>query len=199
MRKFYSLTTFTVRVLMKLIWNYKVYNIEGLRNAKSCIIAANHLTWFDPPLIGSVTPFEIAYLAKSELFKYRFSSKFLLKVNAIPVKRNQTDTKAINDVLNVLNTGKSLLLFPQGGTNRTTIKPGVGLFAMKMKKDIVPVFVKNINKPFSCLFRLKKTMIIVGNPIKYETFAEWELSKPNYQKLAELVFSNIMELDNATN
>jgi len=179
---------------MKVFGNLKVINKEGLINAKSCIIASNHLSWFDPPYIGAMTPYEIAYLAKSELFKYKLGNYLLRLGNAIPVKRNQTDINAISNVLKVLDAGKTLMLFPQGGIKRKTIKPGVGLFAMKMKKDIIPVFVKNTDKPIACFFRLKKTMIIVGQPIKYEFFADWEQTKENYQKLANFVFEKIMEL-----
>ena len=180
---------------MRLAWNYQVINREFLSHSAPCILAANHISWFDPPFIGSITPYELAYLAKSDLFKYRFSNSFLRSVNAIPVKRNQTDKTAISNVLNVLETGKSLLLFPQGGTKRKTIKPGVGLFAMRMQKDIIPIYIKNADKPFSCMFRIKKTIIVIGQPIKHEIFSDWELTRENYQKLADLVFEKIMELE----
>ena len=179
---------------MRVFWNYEVVNREGIQSSKSCIFASNHISWFDPPFIGAITPFELAYLAKSDLFKYKLSNYLLRMANAIPVKRNQADMKAISTVLKVLDAGKSLLLFPQGGTKRKTIKPGVGLFAMKMQKDIVPIYIENADKPFACMFRLKKTMILVGQPIKYETFADWEQTKDNYQKLANLVYDKILEL-----
>ena len=194
MRKIYLGASKLIKILMRVIWNYEVINIAGLKKAQSCLIASNHLSWFDPPFIGAMTPFEIAYLAKSELFKYKFGSFILRLGNAIPVKRDQVDMNAISRVLKVLDSGKSLMIFPQGGINRKSIKPGVGLFAMKMKKDIIPVCVKNTDKPFSCLFRLKKTMIVVGEPIKYESFADWELTRENFQKLANLVYERIIEM-----
>jgi len=194
LRKFYSQISFIIRILMKIIWNYEVVNQDVLQNSQACILASNHLSWFDPPFIGAITPYEIAYLAKSDLFKYKFSDKFLRLANCIPVNRNQTDMKAISAVLNVLDSGKTLLLFPQGGTKRRAIKPGVGLFAMKMQKDIIPIFIENADRPFSCMFRIKKTKIIIGNPIRYETYADWEQTKDNYQKLANLVFEKIVEL-----
>ena len=194
MRKLYLVGQKFIKTLMRTIWNYEVINQEGLIKAQSCIIASNHITWFDPPFIGSVTPFEIAYLAKSELFKFSPFGNLLRSLNAIPVKRNQADLRAITDVLNVLQSGKSLLLFPEGGTNGKQVKPGVGLFAIRMKKDIVPVYIKNVEKPFSCLFRIRKTQIIVGEPIKYESFEDMSPIKENYQELANQVYEKIQGL-----
>ena len=194
MRKVYSFASSFFRFLMTVIWNYEVVNHSGLKNAKSCIIASNHSSYFDPPFIGAITPFEITYLAKSELFKYKFFAKFLRMGNAIPVRRGQADLSAISKVLNILDSGKSLLVFPEGGTNTKTIKAGVGLFAIRMKKDIVPIHIKNIDKPISCIFRRKKLIIIVGEPIKYESFSDLSPSKENYQSLANMVYKRIQEL-----
>lgn len=181
---------------MRLIWHYEVINKERLHNVKSVIIVANHISWFDPPFIGALTPFEIAYLGKAELFKNKIFGFLLRKVNCIPVVRHKVDMTAINTSMQILESGKCLLMFPQGTRHGKKIKPGVSLFAMKMKKDILPIYIENADKPLDCFFFRKKTRLIIGQPIKYEYFADWEQNKENYQKLADFVFSKIMELKN---
>ena len=196
MRKTYWLAGFVTRIIMMLFWHYKVVNHSRLKDAKSVIIASNHISNFDPPFIGAVTPFEIAYLAKSELFKRKIFAGLIRHLNAIPIVRGKTDMNAINKAMKILDSGKSLLLFPEGTRKGKSIKPGVGMFAMKMQKDILPIYIENADKPLHCMFFFKRTKIIIGELIPKEYFIEWESEKENYQKLAEYVYSKIKELPN---
>jgi len=180
---------------MKFLWRYEVLHKERIHKARGAIIVANHISWFDPPFIGAAVPYEIAFLAKEELFKNKFFGNILRKLNVIPVNRRGADIKAITAVINVLNSGKSLLLFPEGTRKGKTIKPGVGLFAIKTKKDILPIYIENSDNLTSCLFSAsKKIKIVVGEPIEYDFFKDWEQSKENYQKLADHAYQKIMEL-----
>ena len=198
MNKLYKLSVSFTRFFMKYLWQYEVINEERLRDAKGVIFIANHISWYDPPFIGSVTPFEIAYLAKEELFKPIIFGTIIRKLNAIPVNRRGADVKAITTVIKILDSGKSLLLFPEGTARKrkkTTIKPGIGLITMKTQKDILPIYIENSDKLFTTLlFTRKKIRIVIGEMIKYENFAQWEQNKENYQKLADYAFSKIMEL-----
>ena len=183
---------------MKSVWQYEIINKERFQLAKSVIIASNHISWFDPPFIGAVVPFEICYLAKAELFKNKIIGKYLSVINVIPYVRGTADMKAISTVLTILNSGRSLLMFPEGTRKGKNIKPGVGLFAMKTQRDILPVYIENSDKLLSCFFsRTKKIKIVLGEPISYDYFATWEQTKENYQKLADYTYSKIKELKHA--
>jgi 1-acyl-sn-glycerol-3-phosphate acyltransferase len=195
MRKFYKYSGNFVRALMRHLWGCEVIHGERLSEAKSLIIASNHISWYDPPLIGAVIPYEIAYLAKAELFKNRLFRALITTLNAIPITRNAGDMKGITNAMNVLNSGKSLLMFPEGTRKGKNIKPGVGMFAMKMRKDILPLYIENSDRLMSCVFSSKrKIRIVVGEQIKAEYFAEWEENKESYQRLAEYVYGKIGEL-----
>ena len=196
MRITYRLASFTAKVLMKLFWHYKVVNFDRLKNARSMILACNHISYFDPPLIGGITPYEIAFLAKSELFKQKHFAALIRHLNAIPVVRGKPDLNAVNLALKSLDSGKSLILFPEGGRKGKTVKPGVGMFAIKMQKAILPIYIENVDKPFQCMFFLKRAKVIIGEPILPEYFKDWEPEKENYQKLADYVYTKIKELAN---
>jgi len=186
---------------MSLFGGCEVVHAERLTNAEGLIFVSNHISHFDPPFIGTVIPYEIYFLAKAELFKGSFFDKFFNKLNAIPVKRYTTDISAVSAVVNVIESGKTLLLFPEGTTNvkKKSIKPGIGMFAMKTKRGILPLYIENTDRLFSCLFSGKrKVKIVVGNPIEYDAFKDWVQSKENYQKLANYAFDRIMELKDET-
>ena len=198
MNKLYKISVVLTRFFMKYVWRYEVVHKERLLEAKGVIFVANHISWFDPPFIGSIIPFEIAYLAKEELFFPIFFGNILRKLNAIPVNRRGADIKAVTSVIKVLDSGKSLLLFPEGTARRrkkTGAKPGVGLLAIKAQRDILPIYIENSDEHLSTILSPKKKIrIVIGEKIKYEHFAEWEANKENYQKLADYAFSKIMEL-----
>jgi len=194
MRLFYRFCGFFVRVIMKLLWHYTLVNKENLQGINSAIIACNHTSWFDPPFIGAVIPFEIGILAKAELFKNRFFRALITTLNAIPVERHKADMGAITACKNLLDTGKSLLLFPQGTRHGKNIKPGVGLFAMQMQREILPIYIENADKFLLCFLFIRRMKIVVGKPIKIDYFKDWEQTKESYQRLAEHVYANIMEL-----
>ena len=196
MHKFYATITTLVRFYMHIFWHYKVCHAERLHNLQNCIIAANHISAFDPPFIGSVIPIEIHYLAKWELFKHKLFAAFLLSVNCIPVKRGRIDKAAITRVKAILRKNHSILIFPEGTRNSGKPKSGIGKFAIETKTDICPVYIENSTDFWSCFFGKKKLKIVVGERIKAETFAMLESIKENYQLLSDQVFCQINELKN---
>jgi len=186
-----------VRIIMRLFWHYKLVNKANLQGVSSVLIASNHISWFDPPFIGAVIPFEIGFLAKAELFKHKWFGSLIAHLNAIPIVRHKADMAAITASKALLDTGKSLLMFPEGTRKGKKIKPGVGMFAMKMQRDILPVYIENADKPLQCMFFLKRLKIVIGEKIQRNIWEGWSQDKDSYQKLAEYVYSQIMELGNA--
>jgi len=194
MRAFYKFCKESAKITFSLLFGFEIINKERLLDSKSILIVANHISWFDPPILGSLIPFEIAFLAKAELFNNKFSCWLLENLNSIPLIRSAPDKKAISTVLDVLSAGKSLLLFPEGTRGGKRIKPGVGMFAINTKKDILPIYLENSDDLKSCLFSSKKIKVIIGEKISYEHFSDWEPKKENYQKLADYSYQKIMEL-----
>ncbi len=194
MKNLYNTLTSAIFIFIKVFFRLQVINKERLEDIENCILAANHISLLDPPFIGAILPKEIHYLAKSELFKNKIFGKFLKSVNAIPVKRGMIDKSAIKNVQNVLQLGHSILIFPQGTRNGTSIKAGIGKFAIQMKIEIVPIYIENSNKFWKCLFGKERLKIYIGKRIKLEDFVDWEENRNNYRKLANLVFQKVKEL-----
>jgi 1-acyl-sn-glycerol-3-phosphate acyltransferase len=193
-RPIYWLVQNVAKCFLYIFFHPKFENFDRLRGVHSVIIASNHNSWFDPPFYGGFVPFEIAFLAKAELFKNKLFGWFIRTLNTIPIVRGKPDINAISNAIKALESGKSLLIFPEGTRRGKTIKPGVGLFAIKTQSDIVPIYIENSDQFWRCAFFLKRVRIIVGEPIKKDYFDGWPEQKESYQKLAEYVYERIMEL-----
>ncbi len=196
MRKTYSLIINLVKYYMIVFWGLEIINKERLSSVQNCIIAPNHVAAVDPFFIGSIIPVEIYYLAKVELFRNKAVGSILKFLNAIPVKRGMIDKAAIRFVTQILNKGHSILIFPEGTRKSASVKSGVGKFAMQLKKDILPIYIKNSPYFWKCFLRKEKLKIVIGEKIKAESFSNLDETKENYRSLAEHVLKKINELSN---
>lgn len=196
MRKTYKLICFIVRTfIMRLYARYHLYHEERIQDARGCIIAVNHISNFDPPFIGSVVPFEIYYFGKAELFKVRWFGAILKYINVIPVHRGQVTAGSITQASKILTEGHSLLLFPEGTRRGLRAKPGVGLLALQLQKDIVPIYIRNSDRLWECFTGRCKLTITIGEKIRASSFSEMPKTKESYQAIADLIFNKIQELE----
>jgi len=144
MNRVYGLFHYLLRVVYDLAFRGEVIGLENLPAQGGFLLAANHASFIDPPLIGCQVGRQIAYFARKTLWKRGFSSWWLDAVGAIPVDRDGgQDVSAIKRVLKALKEERGLILFPEG--TRTPdgrfqpAKPGVGFIACKTQVPVVPV------------------------------------------------------------
>ncbi|MDY6915732.1 MAG: lysophospholipid acyltransferase family protein [Candidatus Cloacimonadota bacterium] len=191
----YKIVVVKTRLFRKVLGGKVIYK-NRLKNAVDCIIAANHVSYLDPLLIGSLFDYEISYLAKAELFKFKPFGKILKSLNTIPIKRGRIDIKALKKAQDILSSGKALLIFPEGSRSSFSAKPGIGKIAVQTKKNILPIYVHNSNKFLSCLFRKKRLQFVIGEKINIDNFIEFGDNKENYRRVAKYILEKINGLKN---
>lgn len=108
------------------------------------IVAANHASFLDPPLVGSSVPLprQVCFMAKSELFKIPLLGPIISRVGSFPVIRGTPDRKAIRHALELLQAGGVLGVFPEGTRSKNgelqQPEPGIALIALKSGAPVVP-------------------------------------------------------------
>jgi 1-acyl-sn-glycerol-3-phosphate acyltransferase len=119
--------------------------LKGRQNVPTSgpyIIAANHLSWTDIPLVPVYLSPQVVYIAKEELFqgKLNWLVRFL---GAIPVRRGEADRQLLRASDELLKRGKILVIFPEGhrSESRQMIQAnaGVGMIALRAGVPVVPV------------------------------------------------------------
>ncbi len=116
----------------------------GLENIpeKPYILAGNHTSMLDIPLLISGIDDPINFMAKEELFKNKAFAKILEKMHAFPVKRGQRDMEAMRHALLTLREGGVLGIFPEGTRNKSSelleFQSGSEVLAKAAKAPIVP-------------------------------------------------------------
>ena len=107
------------------------------------ILASNHESYLDPPLVGSVPDRAIYFLARKSLLAGPFFGWLLPKLNVIPVDQEGNDRSALKALIRILRAGEGTLVFPEG--ERTAdgrlqpALPGLGFVIAKTLAPVVPM------------------------------------------------------------
>lgn len=160
----------------------------------ACIIASNHTSNADAPLLAVHTWEKKYYLAKKELFNNKLVGFFAKKWGGIPIDRAGNDVVAIKECLKVLKNGKKLVIFPEGTRQNNEnmelgeVKQGTAMLAIKAKVPVVPMFI--LNKPKFW----RRNKIYIGKPFELGEFYGKRLSAEELTLASQKVEEKINEL-----
>lgn len=156
--------------IFKIWLRWEVFGRENIPAEGPVVIAANHLSLLDPPVLGAAATRKVHFMAKSELFKPAWFGALIRKLGAFPVRRGAMDRDAIKTGLTILKKNKVLAVFPEGTRSKTGElgRAGGGAFmmAVKCKAKIVPAYIYGTD--------LKrhpgwpKVRVIFGKPMEYD-------------------------------
>ena len=114
------------------------------------IIAPNHISFADPPLMGITLPRKAWFIATDELFAYPIMGPLARAMHGFPIRQDSPDRAAMRRAEALLKNGEVLVLFPEGHVSKTgelqPLQRGVILIAFRANVPIVPVAVIGTNK-----------------------------------------------------
>jgi 1-acyl-sn-glycerol-3-phosphate acyltransferase len=173
-----------------IIYRRKITGLNNIPKNTGFIVASNHLSLGDPPLIGTCLLRPMYYMAKKELFQIPVFGKIISMTNAFPVDRGGSDPKAIRKSIDLLKNGNALLIFPQGGRRKqhdaqaTKYKGGAGILSCWSKVPIVPCRIENSDK----LTKFKKIKVTFFEPV----YPPGKYTQEDYNTLTERVMEVIL-------
>lgn len=208
MKLVYRLTWLASRAYFALWHRWTVLHPERVPHNGPVIIAANHASFLDPPLIGSGVPRPINYLARESLFRSPAFGWYLRQLNCVPVDRDGAGAAGLKGILDRLHAGGVVILFPEGTRSPDgqlqAARSGIGLTVIKSDAPVVPVRVFgtfaawNRSKTFP---RPRRVVVKYGQPMDFATLrAEAKTcSKPRlkeiYQDIANQLMTVIAKLE----
>lgn len=142
--------TLVYRFLRTLSWcvlkSYNRMSVEGAQNIPASggvVLAANHTTHLDIPIISCVTNRHVAFVARDSLDSARWLSFVMRQCRAVLVKRGTADTRAIRAMVEHLDAGDCVAIYPEGTRSRDgrlgPLKPGVAVLATTTGCPVIPV------------------------------------------------------------
>lgn len=208
----YRITWLICRMGFGVYFRWHIRHEERVPREGSVILAANHASFLDPPMIGAAVQRPINYLARESLFRFPGFGWYLRALNSVPVDRDGQGAKGLKMILDRLLKGSGIILFPEGTrTSDGELQParsGVGLTVIKSDAPVVPVRIFGTYKAWNRrqLFpRPRKITITFGKPIDFSDLRKEAAGCPKkrlkeiYQEVADRIMAEITALEPGSN
>jgi 1-acyl-sn-glycerol-3-phosphate acyltransferase len=125
----------------RVAFRLQVEGREHVPRQGGFIVSLNHVSAFDPPLVGILVPVQMRFLAKQELFRFGPLAYLLKALGAIPVRRGEADRAALRASLDALRQGYGLSVFPEGTRHqraRGQARGGAAYLSLKAGVPVLP-------------------------------------------------------------
>ena len=195
------------RALFSIYFRWRVRGAENVPKTGGVILAANHASYADPPLVGSGLDRGINYLARQSLFRFPLIGRLLSSWSAVPVDRDGGGAKGLKIILDRLLGGAGIILFPEGTRSRDgklqPAQPGIGLIVAKSDAPVVPVRIFGTYEAWGRNRKVplpKRISMRYGEPMLFEKLraearnCSRERLKEIYQQIADEIMTAIAGL-----
>jgi 1-acyl-sn-glycerol-3-phosphate acyltransferase len=203
MKALYWTVLWLTKWYFKIFFRHRVYGLEHSFYQGGAILAANHSSFFDPPIVAISWPQEVHFLARETLFSHFLFGSLIRALNAHPVSGNASDVSTFKMICELLKKDKKVVLFPEGTRSLdgtlSTIKPGIGLLISRTNSAIIPAYIHGSYTAWNRRSRLPrlwgKTACVFGTPLLWKEFAHLD-KKEAHQALATRLTQAILDLKN---
>ncbi|MDA8975293.1 1-acyl-sn-glycerol-3-phosphate acyltransferase [Akkermansiaceae bacterium] len=201
MKTVYWLGITFFRAATTALFGYRVIGKEKLVQEGGVLIAANHESFLDPPLIGIAYDSEVNYLARKTLFKGFFKWLYT-NWNAVPIDQDRPDMSSLKRIIKILRSGERVVIFPEGArTLDGELQPaqaGTGLIASKSKAIVQPIRIfgaRDCLPRGSSRVKMARITLVVGDPIEFTPEEIAAKGRDGYQIIADRIMAEIAQLE----
>jgi len=183
------------------VFGLRIIGRENLITEGPVLVASNHQSFLDPPLIGNLYNSEMVFLARKSLFRGFFKWLYA-QWNAIPVDQDKPDMSSLKTIVRKLREGHRVLVFPEGARTLDgklgEAAPGIGLIAAKSGAVIQPVRISGAYEALprgSARIRFSRITVTIGPPIRLtQDEIKAATGKEGYAALANRIMAAIAAL-----
>lgn len=203
----YKIAWSSFRLIYSTYFHWRIFNPERVPLAGSVILASNHASYLDPPLVGAPLHRPINYIGRDTLFRFPIFGAVIRSWNAVPIDRHGTSPRGLKIIIERLKAGGGIVLFPEGTRtqdgNLQLAKAGIGLIIHKSGAPVVPVRVFGTFEAFGRHMRIPRPRPIAvkyGWPIDFSkeraeaTTCSKDRLKGIYQEMADRLMAEIARL-----
>jgi len=189
------------RWLATMFFGYRVHGAENIPDQGGVILASNHVSFFDPPLVGVASKRAMWFLARRSLLEWPILGPIFPSLNVIPVDRGGNDRTALKNIIRLLRSGEGVVLFPEGTRspdgNLQKAQPGLGMIVAKTLVPVVPVRVFGAFEAFprnSKKIHLSQIDVCFAPPLNFQKEKVSNASRESYLSISETVVNAISQI-----
>ena len=180
------------------------YRVEGqVPRTGGILVAANHASYLDIPMLGCGMKRRAWYLGRSDLFPVPVLNGVLQSLGWIPVRMGRLDREAFGKAISLIRAGEAVVIFPEGGRSRDgrlrPPKAGIGVIVSQTGCPVVPAYLKGTFDvlPTGARWpRWREVTVHFGEPITFETGERKERAETKrfYEQVSRTVMERIAAL-----
>lgn len=199
---FYKLTVTVLYIFYRICFDFKFYGTKNVpTDSRGVILAPNHASYLDPPIIGVSLGKPIHYFAKEYLFKVFIFGRMLYWLGSLPIKSESDDFRTMRQLIRALKEGKRLVIFPEGTRtsdgNFQEVEGGAGFMAVKSKAHVVPVYIQGSFAAFprdAQWIRLKPVRVYYGKSFIPSEDAALMAKEDPYLAVSQKIMAEIKKI-----
>lgn len=151
---FMPFAIFMVRMVARLFYGLHVTGLQHVPKEGGAVVACNHVSTWDPPIVGVSINRKLEFMAKKELFQRPLVAAVLRGLRAFPVDRDRQDIGAIKEALRRLQAGRVIGIFVQGTRNQGDAEAldGASYLAQRAGVPLVPAAIWREGRAFHVAF-----------------------------------------------
>lgn len=180
----------------------KVFGRQNLPKKGPFILAPNHSSLGDPPVIGvTCNTMPLHFLAKEELFNNKRWGWWFKITCCIPIPKSEENFKALREALRKLKENRCVVIFPEGTRSASGQlgKPevGIGFLALKSKAPVIPIFISGTEKALPVHGRYRIGIPVksyIGRPVDFKEVFKIQDRKNRYRAASDKIMQAIAEL-----
>ncbi len=200
MNPVYRLCHATAKTMARAALNFRVINQEKLIEEGPALICANHVSFFDPPLISVSFQKEIHFLARHTLYSNPAARWIFPRLNVTPIDQDRASMAGLKTAIRILQEGHRVLIFPEGSRSADgTIQPaagGAGLVVAKTRVPVVPIRLFGAYEALpmgAAKPRFTTVTAVVGDPLHFPETA-YPANRDGYQAISDAIMARIASL-----
>ncbi|MCC6543322.1 MAG: 1-acyl-sn-glycerol-3-phosphate acyltransferase [Nitrospirae bacterium] len=170
----YSIAVFIISIFARLFFRIKISGVENIPVSGGVIIAANHLSYLDIPLLSYSLNRHANFVGKRQLFSIPVVGTMFRLLGGIAIDREKIDRAALREIMKKLDSGNLIVIYPEGTRSPNGIlqpgRPGVGFIVRMSGKKVVPTAIQGTDKAMpsgSWLIRPHPVTIRFGKPLDF--------------------------------
>ena len=126
--------------LTVLFFRPKIVGKKHIPKTGSILIAPNHRSFFDIPVLGCATTRPMRFMAKKDLFKNKLIKWYFETNGSFSVNNEDNDPVAVKKAISILKDGDALVIFPEGRRSKKDkvqdLASGAGFISLKSRSAI---------------------------------------------------------------
>ena len=195
----YAVVWVTVRLVATVLFRLKVSGQHHIPRTGGVLIAANHASYLDIPILGCGMLRKASYMGRLDLFAGP-AAWLMRHLGWIPIRRARVDRGGFDEAIRRIKAGGAVVIYPEGGRSEDGRlqpgKPGVGMIVASTGCPVVPAYLGGTHDalpPGAKGIRLRPIRVTYGAPMDFSALVKEMDGESKRKELYQLISQEIMD------